>query len=79
MKVKSRGPCVKVAAFVCAAIELWQSSLSFITPGKDKDPWWDGEQTQEQAKRHLLEVDAWIAETGGNKAALDIIAWRKTH
>ena len=37
-----------------------------------KDPWWDGEQTQEQAKRHLLEVDAWIAETGGNKAALDI-------
>ena len=49
-----------------------QSSLTFITTGKDKDPWWDGEQTKEQAKRHLLEVDAWIAETGGNKAALDI-------
>jgi len=41
-------------------------SLTFITPGKDKDPWWDGEQTQDQAKRHLLEVDAWIATTGGN-------------
>ena len=40
---------------------LWPDSLTFITPGKDKDPWWDGEQTQDQAKRHLLEVDAWIA------------------
>jgi hypothetical protein len=37
-----------------------------------KDPWWDGEQTQDQAKRHLLEVDAWIATTGRNYAALDI-------
>jgi len=51
---------------------LWQSNISFITPGKDKDPWWDGEQSQEQAKKHLLEVDAWSTETGGNKAALDI-------
>jgi hypothetical protein len=38
MKDKSRGPCVKVAAFVCAAIELWQSSLSFITPRERQGP-----------------------------------------
>ena len=61
MKVKSRGPCCMVAGYLCTEVGLWPDSLTFITPGKDKDPWWDGEQTQDQAKRHLLVVDAWIA------------------
>jgi hypothetical protein len=33
LKDKSRGPCCMVAGY-----------LTFTTPGKDKDPWWDGEQ-----------------------------------
>ena len=68
LKDKSRGPCCMVAAFCCANIGLWTGSMKLITPGMNRDAWWDGEQTQEQAKAHLLEFDIMFPD----KDALDI-------
>jgi hypothetical protein len=57
MKDKSRGACRMVAGFVCAEIGLWRSSIRFINPGKGKDDWWGGNDTQKQTAAHLLEFD----------------------
>jgi len=68
------------AAFCCANIGLWTGSMKLITPGMNRDAWWDGEQTQEQAKAHLLEFDImfpdkmhWLYMT----TVVGIIAWQK--
>jgi hypothetical protein len=49
-----------VAAFCCAEIGVWKDSMRMITPGaaESKDDWWNGEDTQKQAKDHLEEFDA---------------------
>ncbi|KAJ1428593.1 hypothetical protein B484DRAFT_393894 [Ochromonadaceae sp. CCMP2298] len=61
MKDKSRSPARMVAGYVCAEIGMWKGSLQFINPGKNKDGWWDGEDTQRQAAVHLLEFDVLFA------------------
>jgi hypothetical protein len=42
-------------------LDILQQSITYAGPN-----------TQDQARRHLLEVDAWIATTGRNYANLDI-------
>jgi hypothetical protein len=48
--------CCAHSSELCS--KKWAMDGNGSQPGKDKNPWWDGEQTQEQAKRHLIKVDA---------------------
>jgi hypothetical protein len=57
MSDKSRGAARMVAGYCCSEMGLWRESLQFINPGKNKDGWWDGEDTQAQAQVHLDEFD----------------------
>jgi hypothetical protein len=74
MSDKSRGAPRMVAAYISDAVGLWGESMRIIEPGKNKDDWWDGEQTQAQAGQHLLEFDRWVirAAGGGNVVCVDI-------
>jgi hypothetical protein len=69
MSDKSRGAARMVAAYVSDAVGLWTESLKVIGPWKNKDDWWDGDQTQMQAAEHLLEFDRRF-NTGGGVVAV---------
>jgi transposase len=72
MKDKSRGAARMVAAYICAEVGVWRESVRVINPGKNKDGWWDGEQTQAQAHDHLLEFDRWCSTHMINAVCTDI-------